>query len=515
MSAGDAAAVVEHAEILFEVTRQFASSLELDTVLGSVLSLTVKAVRASVGSIWVLDGNGRVLRSILARPDLPPEVKYPTVKKVMSEGFAGWVYHNRQADIIYDTAEDARWYSFPDDTLVAGAAIAAPLIRRDQVIGVLTVTHPEPNHFTEKQLSLLEAIAIQAAVAVERATLYTYVNNERSMLRAVIGGVQDVILVTDGRGRVILANEAARRSLGLAKDFQHKSIETVLAQRQLLSFFNSLGDEETIRREVTLDDERVFDCTLVKVANMGKVLAMHDVTTFKKLDSLKNEFVSQVAHDLKAPLAIIHGYASLLAELPILQEEENIYVQPIISSIVRMRNLIDNILDIGRIEMGLEVEMQVLDMATALRQAVEDIGALAAEKGITLQMELGDTVIHVYAAPLRLQQAFANLLGNAIKFTPDGGTVTATLTDDGQRAVVAVKDTGPGIPLELQSRLFQKFSKLSQRQTAGKEGHGLGLAIVKSVVDAHNGRVWVESEVGEGSTFLLAIPLYRRAASSQ
>jgi len=513
-SAADLPTVTEHAEILFEVTRQFASSLELDTVLGSVLSLTVQAVRASEGSIWVLDGDGRVIRSILARANLPPEVKYPTVKKVMSEGFAGWVYHNRRADIIYDTAKDARWYSFPDDTLVVGAAIAAPLIRRDQVIGVLTVTHAEPNRFTEKQLSLLEAIAIQAAVAVERATLYTYVNNERSMLRAVIGGVQDVILVTDGRSRVILANEAARLGLGLPRDFQHKTIETVLSQRQLLNFYNSLGNEETVRREVTLDDERVFDCTLVKVANTGKVLAMHDVTAFKKLDSLKNEFVSQVAHDLKAPLAIIHGYASLLAELPVLQEEENIYIQPIISSIVRMRNLIDNILDIGRIEMGLEVEMQVLDMAAAVRQAVEDISALAAEKEIALQTELGEAVVHVFAAPLRLQQAFANLLGNAIKFTPDGGTITVSLTADGQRAVVAVKDTGPGIPLELQSRLFQKFSKLSQRQTAGKEGHGLGLAIVKSVADAHSGRVWVESKVGEGSTFFLAIPLYRRAASS-
>jgi signal transduction histidine kinase len=237
---------------------------------------------------------------------------------------------------------------------------------------------------------------------------------------------------------------------------------------------------------------------------------MHDITTFKKLDSLKSEFVSQVAHDLKAPLAIIHGYASLLSELPILQEEENTYVQPIINNIVRMRNLIDNILDIGRIEMGIEAEFQVLDIVTATRQAITDMAALAAEKDVSLQTDLGEEPIHARAAPLRLQQALSNLLGNAINFTPKGGVVTVRLTADAQQAVICVEDTGPGIPPALQVRLFQKFSKLSQRNTRGSEGHGLGLAIVKSVADAHKGRVWLESQEGRGSSFYLSLPRYGR-----
>jgi signal transduction histidine kinase len=509
-SGTDSTPSIEQAELLFEVTRQFASTLELDTVLGKVLTLTVQSVRANVGSIFLFDTSGRVIRSILARPNLPPQVKYPTVKKVMSEGFAGWIYQQRRADIIYDTASDDRWYSFPDDTLVSGSAIAAPLIRRDQVIGVVTMTHPSPDRFTPKQLSLLEAIAIQAASAVEQAALYTWVNNERSMLRAVIGGVQDIILVTDARGRLLLANEAAHTNLSLQDDIQNKAIESVLTEKGLLKFYHSLDNEETARREVTLEDGRVFDCTLVQAANVGKVLAMHDVTTFKQLDMLKSEFVSQVAHDLKAPLAIIHGYASLLSELPILQEEENTYIQPIINNIVRMRNLIDNILDIGRIEMGIEAEFQVLDIVAAVSQAVTDMAALAADKDIALQTDLGEETVHVRAAPLRLQQALSNLLGNAINFTPQGGVVTVRLKADVQQAVVAVEDNGPGIPPALQVRLFQKFSKLGQRATRSSEGHGLGLAIVKSVADAHNGRVWLESQEGKGSVFYLALPRYGR-----
>lgn len=516
----------KHIELLYEVTRQFfASTLELDTVLGKVLSLTVESVQANKGSIFLFDTNGRVIRSILARANLKPEIKYPTVKKVMADGFAGWVYQQRRADIIYDTEQDERWYNFPDDTLVTRSAIAAPLIRKDQIIGVLTMTHPEPDRFTEDQLFLLEAIAIQAATAVEQAALYTWMNNERSMLRAVIGGVQDIILVADPRGRVLLANKAAHQHLGLPEDIENKSIESALTDRALLNFYHSAQGKETVRREVTLveysDDpdnkegnktERVFDCAIVPVPGLGTVLAMHDITTFKRLDALKSEFVNQVAHDLRNPIAIIHGFSSLLEQQSALPPEEVSIIQSILNTTNRMGKLVETLLDIGKIEMGIEAEFQALDMLAAAREAVTNNASLAAPKNIALQTDFSDDVVMVYAAPTRLQQAFNNLLGNAIAFTPQDGVVTVRLIIDSKQAVFSVTDTGPGISPAGQTKLFKKFSKVGQRATKNQEGSGLGLAIVKSVADAHNGRVWVESQEGKGSAFFLAIPLYKPAA---
>lgn len=499
-------ATLKQKELLYEVTRQFASTLEPDVVLGKVLGLTVASVGASVGSIFLLDQTGRMVRSILARSNLPPEVRYPTVATVMSQGFAGWVYQHRRADLVKDTDLDERWYVFPDDTLVVRSAIAAPLIRDDEVIGVITLTHPKPDCFHSEQLSLLEAIATQAASAVEKAQLHNRVTNERAMLSAIIAGVQDAILATDLNERLMLANPAARENLGLPEDADGKAIRLLIREPALLSFYESAGEEEQTRREVLFEDGRVFDCTLVHAPNVGKILAMHDVTTFKKLAALKNEFVSQVAHDLKAPLGIIYGYASLLGDLPILQEEEDMYVKPIMRAINRMRSLIDNILDIGRIEMGIEAEFQVVDLGAVTKTAVIALEALAQEKNVSLMVEIAAGTLLVRGVPVRLEQAIANLIGNAVKFTPAGGRVTVQAACADGRATVKVSDTGPGIPHLLQDRLFQKFSKLGQQATKQEEGHGLGLAIVKSVVDAHHGEVWLESETGQGSTFAFSLP---------
>jgi two-component system NtrC family sensor kinase len=259
---------------------------------------------------------------------------------------------------------------------------------------------------------------------------------------------------------------------------------------------------------VTLQDGRVFDCNLVRIPTVGKVLAMHDVTTFKRLDDLKNEFVTQVAHDLKAPLGVIYGYASLLSGLPSLDEQENeVYVQPILGAITRMRALIETVLDIGRIQMGIEAEFEPVNIATVLPGAVQNLNKLADQKGITLAVEAPADLPPVMGAPMRLEQAVANLVGNAIKFTPNGGSVTVRAGQDNGHVVVYVTDTGPGIQPGLQNKLFHRFARLGQSDTIQQEGHGLGLAIVKSIVDAHKGRVWVNSESGKGSTFAFALPV--------
>ncbi|HLF02449.1 MAG TPA: ATP-binding protein [Anaerolineales bacterium] len=493
-------------EVLYEITRQFAASLELDDVLGKALTLTVRAVRATAGSIFLLDTNGRVVRSILASGDRPPQIAYPLVETVLNKGFAGWVYQQRKAGIIADTTTDERWHFFPDDVIVTRSAIAAPLIRRDIVIGIVILHHLEPYAFSKRQLQLVEAIAAQAAGAIENAALYASATNERSILQAIIASARDIVIVIDTDDRLFLVNPMAQRSLGVHDQFQGRMFAEVFRESALIEFYESGKHEEQALREVRFEDGRVFDCALARIPNVGRVLSMHDVTTFKLLDALKSEFVSHVAHDLKAPLGVMQGYAWLLNDHPDLREEARAYIHQITESITRMRALIDNILDLGRIEMGIQSEFQAVAVEAVLHDSIRNMQSLARNKRIDLRAQAGEGVPWVRGSALRLGQAVTNLVGNALKFTPAGGSVVAKSAFENGQVIIRVTDSGPGIAPHLQTKLFQKFARLGQGATQKNEGHGLGLAIVKSVVDAHGGRVWVESQPGKGSTFGIALP---------
>jgi len=491
-------------ELLYEVIRQFASTLDLDEVLGTVLNMTVQSVGANEGSIFLLDNQGWVRRSILARGNVPPQVKFPVLVTVMSKGFAGWVYQNRRADIIQDTKNDPRWVPLSDDTLSSRSVIGVPLVRRELIVGILTLTHPKPNVFTTWHLELLNAIARQAASAIENAQLYTQANNERQMMQAILGTVQESIIVADLRDRVIFWNASAQQSLGLTENARNKPVKEVVIEDTLLNFYQTAEGERRFK-QIAFDDGRYFECSLVRVPNIGKVLAMHDITTFKTLDALKSEFVSHVSHDLKNPLMLIGGYAAMLEED--VQGESADHAGNITRTVERMRDFIDDLLDLSRIEMGIEAEFKPVDMNGVMMAAVTNMQALAVQNGVKLVTEPGEGELIVKGSPVRLGQAISNLVGNAIKFTPAGGRVTARAGLEEGLAVVRVSDTGPGIPPALQSKLFQKFSKTGQDATRSGEGHGLGLAIVRSVIEGHGGRAWVESREGAGSVFAFGVPV--------
>ncbi|MFZ6029320.1 MAG: ATP-binding protein [Chloroflexota bacterium] len=492
--------------LLYEISRQFASTLELDDVLSKVLSLTVQAVEANRGSIFLLNEDGRVTRSLLSRRHLPVEVKEHTLTEVMRDGLAGWVYAAKKADIIFDTESDDRWHVFPEDTAISRSAMAAPLMRRGKVIGIITMIHTDPHAFTPRHLMLLEVIATQAASAIENAAMYTKANLERLKLQAIIEGVQDIIFVTDLHANLILANPAAQTELGISPQNYGEPLHQVLSDPAILAFCGQPSEEQGLQ-EVTLQDERTFNASLARLPNVGDVVTMHDVTTFKRLDDLKDQFVSHVSHDLKAPLAIIQGYAWLLNNMPELSNETRAYASHILSSVDRMLGLIGNLLDLGRIEMGIESEFSHINLVDVVRNAAQNMDPLAKKKNLSFSLKALQENLPVYGSAVRIDQAAANLIGNAIKFTPIDGQVTVWMAQEGQNAVVRVQDSGPGIPAEMRSRLFEKFSRLGQADTLRQEGHGLGLAIVKSIIDAHSGKIWVESETGLGSMFAFSLPI--------
>lgn len=493
----------DRVHVLYEVTRRFASTLDLEAVLGKVLETTVRAVAADAGSIFQLDAAGRVTRSILARGDVPARVGRPIVDAVMREGLAGWVFRERAAALIPDTRNDPRWHFLPDDKLVTRSALAAPLLRQERVVGIVTMMHRQPGAFDASDLELLEAIAAQAAVAIENASHHAEVLRERARLAAVIASAQDAIVESDAEDRIVRVNPAAERVLALGPDAAGTAVAEV-ADRVLAPLYAAAPP---VSRELALSDGRVFDCALSELPGGGKVLGMHDITTLKHLDALKSEFVAHVAHDLRAPLGVIQGNAWLLADLPQLEEDDRSVAREILDAIHRMRALIDNVLDVGRIEMGLAAEFEDMDVGPVLRAVVAANEAAARRKDVALELDAAEGLPRVHGSAIRLEQAVANLLGNALKFTPPGGRVRVSAVAEEGWLAVRVADSGPGIPANLHGRLFRKFSTLGEHRAS--EGNGLGLAIVKSLVEAHGGRVSLQSEVGKGSVFGFALPVSR------
>lgn len=240
---------------------------------------------------------------------------------------------------------------------------------------------------------------------------------------------------------------------------------------------------------------------------MGRVCIMRDVTYFKELDALKSEFVDTVSHDLRSPLTMMRGYAVMLQTVGELSEQQESYVQKIITGVENMTRLVNNLLDLGRIEFGVDLKVEVLDVLYLLEQVTGSLRPQANQKNITLSLELAKNLPRqIEAEPALLHQALFNLVENAIKYTPENGEVSVRAYANPADLIFEVADTGIGIPPDDLARLFEKFYRGKSRGTRIQRGTGLGLSIVRSIAERHGGQVRVKSEEGKGSQFYLQIP---------
>jgi len=274
----------------------------------------------------------------------------------------------------------------------------------------------------------------------------------------------------------------------------------------------ALSLREALTDEVPLADGRTLYASVSTILDsdggqIGRVAVMRDITQFKELDELKSDFVATVSHDLRAPLTFMRGYTTMLPMVGELNEKQADYVEKILRGIGQMGELIDDLLDLGRIEAGVGLERKPCHLGAILVEAVDSMRVRTVSKGLELELAPAEGVAVVPGDATLLRQAVANLVDNAIKYTRSGGTVTVGLSIHNQQAVIHVADTGVGIAPDDQVRLFEKFYRVKRRDTMDIRGTGLGLAIVKSIVERHGGKVWVDSELDRGSTFYISLPL--------
>jgi len=243
---------------------------------------------------------------------------------------------------------------------------------------------------------------------------------------------------------------------------------------------------------------------------------MRDVTHFKELDALKSDFVSSVSHDLRSPLTLMRGYATMLEMVGVLNEQQQGYVGKIVVGVESMSRMVTNLLDLGRIDAGVGLQVEQTLVMDIVKAVMEPLQLNADQKNIELtQIAAPDLPKSIDADRALLQQALYNLVENAIKYTPEHGSVTLRIKTRPQGLQFEVQDTGIGIPSVDIPRLFEKFFRGSQREARAQRGSGLGLAIVRSIAEQHDGKVWVESVLGQGSTFYLLIPFISPDASKK
>jgi signal transduction histidine kinase len=495
--------------LLYYVSRRLNSDLDINRVLADVLDLTVQRVGASNGSVIVFDETGTVAHKILARAGLPPEKEEAVIAEVLSQGLAGWVVEHKQGAIAGNVLVDRRWISFEDDDLVGGAAVSVPLLRQDHIVGVLTLRHPERDHFTHDHLALLSAVADQAAIAVQNARLFHSVQAERARMEAIISGAGDAILVTDGQGQLLLMNVLARQAFDILEEssFRHQHILDVIPSNALAELWAHRDNTAyPSTGELPLGDGRIFHASLTTVPNVGYVIVMQDITTLKELNEMKTEFVSVVSHDLRSPLQLICTYANMITDAGPLNSQQKEFLNGINRGVTKMSDLIDDLLDLAKIEAGVDMEAEPCHLDQIVSQVVWRFESVARERGLKLQSQLPDHLPPVKASPRRIDQVISNLVDNAIKYTLEGSVTIAATADDTQ-VTVSVIDTGIGLRPQEQKELFARFYRADNEFTQSTEGTGLGLAIASSIIEQYEGRIWVQSTWQKGSNFSFSLPI--------
>ncbi len=361
----------------------------------------------------------------------------------------------------------------------------------------------------DEMLTAMDKALSEVRLRRERDALTQTLRAERRQLEAVLISTEEGILLVgdDETDRVILANDAVRRSFKIRGDVTGQPLADVLHDEILTDVFQrAKKNATTAHAEIPLSDEQTLNANVTPIPGVGRVAVMQDITYLKELDRMKSEFVSTVSHDLRSPLTSVKGFADLLPVVGELNEQQLYFLGKIRSGVDTVTGMIGDLLDLGRIEAEVRMDMEVCDMKDIIAKSVAGQENHAELKKQTIEVEIVPDLPSVLGNPLRLGQVLSNLVSNAVKYTPEGGHILVDASIKDGQAVVKIKDDGIGISKEDLPHIFDKFYRVDRPETEGIIGSGLGLSIVKTIVEKHRGRIWVDSEVGKGTTFAIVLP---------
>ncbi|MEP6895421.1 MAG: ATP-binding protein [Chloroflexota bacterium] len=330
---------------------------------------------------------------------------------------------------------------------------------------------------------------------------------ERTRLETVFNSINDSVMIFDEDNLVILVNPAMCRTFGLnAKDSIGLPVLDVLTHPDLVALLKQPHVQNVLRyHEVSFPDGRIGNAQLTPIHEVGYALTMQDITDLKEIDRVRSEFIHTVSHDLRSPLTSVIGYTELVERAGSLNDSQHEFLKRIQESVQHITSLINDLLELGSIEAGLDIRREYVQVDGILNYTLEMLQGQIKAKHIKVQTEITQALPALRANPVRLRQVLDNVVGNAIKYSHDQGDVSIIMRSEDEQIIIQVTDNGPGIPAKDQAHIFDKFYRGSN--ISAQAGSGLGLAIVKSIVEAHQGRMWVESTIGKGSSFFIILPV--------
>lgn len=456
-----------------------------------------------------------------------------------TQGVSGEVFRTGKPAIIYDALTDERTFKENVALLHVHNGVCVPLIveKRDEegrvvestTIGVLHVFNQRyGNVFTEEDVRLLQRYARNATAVIQNAQIYREFVAEKEDLEHIIESVYAGLLMVNKEGRVTQMNASARAMFGAkGTDVIGRPYYEVIDDPRVKEIIvGSLNDNEEIATEISLargdEGERIYQAQTALVRNdegqtIGVVAIFNDITEIRNVERMKTAFVSTVSHELRTPLTSIKGFISTL-----LQDEEGYYdreTQREFYTIIdtecdRLTRLISDLLNVSRIEAGraLELNLKQVNLPNLIEKVVTVQKSYTNKH--TFEIDLKD-LPEITADEDKIDQILTNLTNNAIKYSPKGGTITITGRHKDGIVTISVADQGMGIPKEHLGKVFDRFHRVDNRDTREVGGTGIGLYLVKHLVEAHGGKIWVESEVGKGSTFTFTLPVTPPAEDEQ
>ncbi|HWI61170.1 MAG TPA: phosphate regulon sensor histidine kinase PhoR [Symbiobacteriaceae bacterium] len=336
---------------------------------------------------------------------------------------------------------------------------------------------------------------------------------EKARLETILTTMADGVLVVDTRKRIVMMNPAAEAVFGVnageAVGRDHLEVTHHFDLNEALERVLRTGQPAMLEIRRARPTEQIMEARLVSFGqDRGVLVVISDITRARKLEQMRTEFVSNVTHELRTPLTSIRGFAETLLEGALDDPEDaRHFVEIIKRESVHLGNLIEDILDLSRIEGGKwKVKKEPFQLQQLVQDTVGRFATRAEGQGVELRLEISPDLPELQGDIARLAQVLINLVDNALKYTPSGGSVTVSAEDLGSLVRVKVTDTGAGIPKADLARLFERFYRVDKARSRATGGTGLGLSIVKHIVEAHGGTVGVDSDLGRGATFLFTLP---------
>jgi len=344
--------------------------------------------------------------------------------------------------------------------------------------------------------------------------------NERSRLSTIINLIGDGVLVINKQGEVVYRNNSVFHNLNIVEAKDNKELLSKLPDKIIDLINNYLGSDELIKKSYStqieiIQNELFIEAITSPVPNpdgslAGVAVVIRNITELKKIELIKNQFVSMVAHELKTPVAAVLGFLKIIIDknLKISEDQQNDFVS---RSIVRLRSLLDlvnDLLDISRMELKTKQrEIVTLDIKEIIKSTVELLEIEAQKRSISFSLVMEESVPVIKADHNEITRLFTNILSNAVKYNKEEGSISIITGSNENYLIVKVIDTGIGLKEEDKEKLFQEFYRVKNEHTRGISGTGLGLTIVKQIVDSYHGKIEVESQYGKGTTFTIYLPI--------